>query len=168
MKKILLPFLIPLLMAPDSFSQDAQKITTFIVVRHAEKSKENSKDPELSPEGTERSERLAQMLRDVQVTAIYSTNYKRTKNTVSPLASQKGIEIQTYESFTDTGMDELIKKYPAGTIVISGHSNTVPGIVNLLIGGNQFKNLDDSNYSTMFIVAVAERGKVATVTQLQY
>jgi len=161
---IVLLVLLPLL----TWSQDTQKITTFIVVRHAEKSKENPKDPELLPEGVERSEKLAQMLRDVNVAAIYSTNYKRTKNTVSPLASQKGLEIQTYESLIPNTIDELIKKYPAGTIVICGHSNTVPGIVNQIVGGNQYKDLDDSNFSAMFIVSVLERGKVASVTQLQY
>lgn len=148
--------------------KNPHKITTFIVIRHAEKSKEESKDPELSPEGAERSKKLARMLHDAGVTAIYSTNYKRTRNTVMPLSTEKGIDIQLYESFTSVTIDEVIGKYPGGTIVISGHSNTVPGIVNLLIGNNKFQNLDDSNYSAMFIVSVAERGKVASVTQLQY
>ena len=157
-----------LLLTINAFCQDAAKITTFIVVRHAEKGKDDPKDPTLSPEGTERSERLAKMLRDVPVMAIYSTNYKRTKNTVAPLASQKGIEVQTYESFKESAIDELIKKYRGGTIVISGHSNTVPGIVNLLVGGSHYKDLDESNFSTMFLVTVVERGKVASVAQLQY
>src|SRR5690349_23333496 len=101
MKKYLILVLTLLLFTTNAFTQDAAKITTFIVVRHAEKGKDDPKDPELSPAGAERSERLAQMLRDVQVTAIYSTNYKRTRNTVAPLSSQKKVDVQLYESFTE-------------------------------------------------------------------
>jgi 2,3-bisphosphoglycerate-dependent phosphoglycerate mutase len=168
MKKNLILLLSLLLVTTEAFTQDAAKITTFIVVRHAEKAKDDPKDPELSQTGVERSERLAQMLRDVQVTAIYSTNYRRTRNTVGPLSAQKNVDVQLYESFNEYSIDELIKTYSGGAIVISAHSNTVPRIVNLLAGGNQYKDLDDSNYGSMFIVAVAERGKVASVTLLKY
>ncbi len=145
-----------------------QAVTTFIVVRHAEKSMtESSSDPSLAPEGTERASNLAALLKEVNVSAIYSTNYKRTRSTVGPIAEAKSIAIQDYKSLKEAELDEMIKKYSGGTIVIAGHSNTVPGIVNLLIGKEQYKNLDDSNYSSLFIVSLTERGK-ASVTLLTY
>jgi 2,3-bisphosphoglycerate-dependent phosphoglycerate mutase len=162
MKKNYLVILL-LVLASSTFGQ-----TTFIVVRHAEKSMtESSSDPSLAPEGTERANKLAVLLKEVNVSAIYSTNYKRTKNTVTPIATAKSIEIQDYKSLKEAELDEIIKKYAGGTVVIAGHSNTVPGIVNLLIGKEQYKNLDDSNYGSLFIVTVIERGK-GTVTLLTY
>jgi 2,3-bisphosphoglycerate-dependent phosphoglycerate mutase len=165
MKKLLLAVVI-VLTASAAYAQ--QTITTFIVVRHAEKSMtESTSDPSLAPEGTERANKLAVLLKEVNVSAIYSTNYKRTKSTVTPIAEAKSIAIQDYKSLKEAELDEIIKKYPGGTIVIAGHSNTVPGIVNLLIGKEQYKNLDDSNYGSLFIVSVTERGK-ASVTLLTY
>jgi 2,3-bisphosphoglycerate-dependent phosphoglycerate mutase len=165
MKKLLLAVAI-ILITSAAYAQQA--ITTFIVVRHAEKSMtESTSDPSLAPEGSERANKLAVLLKEVNVSAIYSTNYKRTKSTVTPIAEAKSISIQDYKSLKEAELDEIIKKYPGGTIVIAGHSNTVPGIVNLLIGKEQYKNLDDSNYGSLFIVSVTERGK-ASVTLLTY
>jgi 2,3-bisphosphoglycerate-dependent phosphoglycerate mutase len=165
MKKLLLAVVI-LFLASAADAQQA--ITTFIVVRHAEKAMtESTSDPSLAPEGSERANKLAALLKEVNVSAIYSTNYKRTKSTVIPVAEAKSIPIQDYKSLKETELDEMIKKYPGGTILIAGHSNTVPGIVNLLIGKEQYKNLDDSNYGSLFIVSVTERGK-ASVTLLTY
>lgn len=143
-------------------------ITTFIVVRHAEKSMtESSSDPALAPEGAQRADKLAALLKEVSVSAVYSTNYKRTKSTVTPIATAKSVQIQDYKQLKEVELDEIIKKYAGGTVVIAGHSNTVPGIVNTLLGKEQYKNLDDSNYGSLFIVSVTERGK-ATVTLLTY
>ncbi len=146
----------------------AQSVTTFIVVRHAEKSMtESTNDPSLAPEGTERAKRLGALLNEVDVSAIYSTNYKRTKSTVAPVAETKSITIQDYKSLKEADLDEMIRKHSGGTIVIAGHSNTVPGIVNILIGKEKYKNLEDSNYGSLFIVSLTERGK-ASVTLLTY
>lgn len=164
MKKNLL-FVILLVLAS---SAHAQHMTTFIIVRHAEKSmSESTSDPSLAPEGTERAKKLAEMLKEVDVTAIYSTNFKRTKSTVAPLAEAKSLTVQDYKSFKEAEIDELIKKHVGGTIVIAGHSNTVPGMVNVLIGKDTYKNLDDSDYGSLFIVSLTERGK-ASVTLLTY
>ena len=61
-----------------TFTTTAQKntLTTFILVRHAEKVMDGTKDPELKPEGTERAARLSIMLSTTPVDAIYSTNFK--------------------------------------------------------------------------------------------
>lgn len=165
MKKNLL-FAFVILLSTAASAQQA--ITTFIVVRHAEKSMtESTPDPSLSPEGEARANRLAALLKEVKVSAIYSTNYKRTKNTVAQVATANAITIQDYRAFKETDIDEIIKKHAGGTVVIAGHSNTVPGIVNLLIGKEEYKNLDESNYGALFIVSLTERGK-GSVTLLTY
>jgi broad specificity phosphatase PhoE len=76
-----------------------------IVVRHAERADDGasaatsmagSPDPELSEVGKARAQKLATMLADAGVVAIYTTEYRRTKDTAAPLAVfyNRGLEMQ--------------------------------------------------------------------------
>ena len=69
--------------------------TTFIIVRHAEKA-DMRNDPDLSADGKARAEELRRALSDVPVDAIYATPYRRTRQTVSPLAAEKQIVVTEY------------------------------------------------------------------------
>lgn len=166
MKKIILLSALVLFTAPYAISQ--KKITTFILLRHAEKGDDDPKDPELKPEGVERANRLVKMLGKTSVDAIYSTTFKRTRNTVDPLAKEKGLQVQTYEAFKVEEIEKMLQKYSGGTIVISGHSNNIPWIANLLIGKEEYKDYDDSDYGNFVIVSVVEKGKMAKVNWLSY
>ena len=164
MKKITLFFL--LVISSAAYSQ--QGITTFILTRHAEKGNDGTKDPELAQAGNERAQLLGKMLNETTVDAIYSTNYKRTRNTVTPLAQAKGITVVRYESFKAEEIDQMLKNYSGGTIVISGHSNDIPWIVNYLTGKEEYKTFEDTDYNNLIVVAVTEKGKTAKVTWLNY
>lgn len=166
MKNALLVFVLSTL----AFAVASQKnsITTFILVRHAEKVMDGTKDPELKPEGVDRAKRLADMLSKTPVDAIYSTNFKRTKNTVSPLAIAKDLLVQNYEALEVTEIESMLKKHAGGTILISGHSNTIPWMANLLIGKHEYGDFGDDDYGNILIISVMEMGKVAKVTLLRY
>jgi 2,3-bisphosphoglycerate-dependent phosphoglycerate mutase len=143
------------------------EITTFILVRHGEKMADTD-DPDLKAEGYDRAKRLAQMLKNTSLNAVLSTKYKRTKNTVTPTADDKHLEIELYDKMTAVELDALISKYKGGTILIGGHSNTIPQIANLLIGKDEFKNFPDAEFGNLLIISVVERGKNAKVTWLSY
>ncbi|MFN8333666.1 MAG: phosphoglycerate mutase family protein [Cyclobacteriaceae bacterium] len=146
----------------------AQQITTFILVRHAEKATEGGSDPELKPEGVKRAEALAALFDKTKIDAIYSTDFKRTKNTVAPLAAAKGLTVNTYSSMKAADLEKLVAAHPGGTIVISGHSNTIPDIANALTGGKDFKQFADADYGNILIVSVTALGKDAKVVWLRY
>lgn len=143
-------------------------ITTFILVRHAEKNADGTKDPDLKPEGVDRAARLATMLNETRIDAIYSTDFKRTKNTVFPIAKAKGLTVNTYESLKEEEIDKMIRKYAGGTILVSGHSNTIPWMVNKLIGKEEYGDFADDDYGNLFIISVVEKGKVVKATLLRY
>jgi 2,3-bisphosphoglycerate-dependent phosphoglycerate mutase len=166
MKIIIVLFTLIFFAAPLCHAQ--KKITTFVLLRHAEKGNDDPKDPELKPEGMERAIRLTKMLAKTSVDAIYSTAFKRTRNTVAPLAAVKGLEVQTYEAHKTDEIENMLQKYAGGTIVICGHSNTIPRMANVLIGKEAFKDYDDSDYDNFLIISVVEKGKVAKVTWLSY
>src|SRR6218665_1528661 len=92
--------------------------TTFILVRHAEKVSDGSKDPELSEAGKTRAQTLSKLLKDQKIDAIYATGYKRTQGTVAPLATSKALTVTTYDPMKGNVIDEMAAKYPGGTIVV--------------------------------------------------
>jgi broad specificity phosphatase PhoE len=62
--------------------------------------------------GLMRAQSLAKLMQATKVDAIYSTPYKRTRNTVSPLAKEKGFDVLEYNKIEE--MDILLKKYQGG------------------------------------------------------
>ena len=145
-----------------------EKITTFILVRHAEKASDGTNDPDLKPEGFKRAESFAVLFGKADITAIYSTNYKRTRNTVAPLANAKGITVETYAAMKVAELQSLLTKHEGGTIVIAGHSNTIPEIANALIGEKKVEQFGDDDYGNVLIISVTAIGETAKVTWLRY
>ncbi|GAB4234031.1 MAG: phosphoglycerate mutase family protein [Ekhidna sp.] len=134
--------------------------TTFILVRHAEKANDGTRNPSLNDAGKERASNLAEMLSNQEVSALYSTPYKRTQETLQPIASQKNLEIQDYDPRAGADwLKEVAAKHGEGTVVISGHSNTTPGLANALLGSQVFAQFDESDYTNLIIIVADEVGK---------
>ncbi len=133
----------------------AQK-KTIILVRHAEKADATSQDPELSAEGKARAERLAKIVKRYKPGAIYSTDFKRTRDTGAPLASRRKLQIQTYDPKKPNELIDMIMKTKTKRFLVVGHSNTVPGLANLLGKKEVFKNLDDAEYGVIWIVRMKD------------
>ncbi len=142
-------------------------LTTFILVRHAEKADDGTRNPGLTDEGKDRAERLNALLKEAGVSAIYTTPYKRTTSTVVPLSESLGLEVQQYDPRNMDFLDEIMKNHKGGTIVVSGHSNTTPFVANKLLGKEQFKQLSEKEYGMIFMVTISEVGK-GTVNVLKY
>jgi phosphohistidine phosphatase SixA len=144
------------------------EVTTFILVRHAEKADDGTKDPDLQAEGMARSNRLAFMLKDTPLKAIYSTNFRRTRNTVAPIADVQNLEVESYEPYQ---IDDIRKMYVlnhGGTVLVCGHANNLPWTANMLLGKEVYQDLDEDEYGTVLIVSVVEMGKVSSVTMVNY
>jgi 2,3-bisphosphoglycerate-dependent phosphoglycerate mutase len=156
-----------LLVVQAGFTQ-TEKITTFILVRHAEKASDGTNDPDLKPEGVKRSESFTTLFGKADITAIYSTNYKRTRNTVIPLANAKGITVETYSTMKVAELRSLLTKHEGGTIIIAGHSNTIPEIANALIGEKKFEQFADDDYGNILVISVTTIGENAKITWLRY
>lgn len=133
--------------------------TLFYIIRHAEKEAEGN-NPGLNAKGQQRAELIAEMLKSAPLDAIYSTPFLRTTSTVEVLAGLKDLEIKIYDPQDTPGLlKEIFEKYPGGNVLIVGHSNTVPGMVNSLIWEDQFENLAETEYHRLFIVAATEKQK---------
>ena len=139
---------------------------TIILVRHAEKVDE-SQDPDLSAEGKQRAERLMRIVRKYKPGAIYSTDFKRTRDTASPMADRRKLQIQTYDPRKPDDLVDAIMKSKTKRFMIVGHSNTVPGLANLIGKKELFKNMDDAEYGAIWIIRIRD-GQVRRTEVIPY
>src|SRR6187402_1571878 len=168
MKKIFPALLVAAFFVMSLASSHAQT-STYILVRHAEKDTSTAgstsmrADPPLTRQGEQRAEKLLEVLKAYTPDAIYSTNYMRTKATVAPLAKKFSKEIQTYDPRNLSVIADLLLQQKGKTIVVAGHSNTTPSLVNLLIKENTYPNLDESVYNQLWVVTVTDGKAVVKV-----
>ncbi|KAF7781671.1 hypothetical protein PRUB_b0971 [Pseudoalteromonas rubra] len=119
-----------------------------VLLRHAEKMK--GKDPELTPQGQLRAQRLATLLAPLNPGLLFSTDYNRTRQTLAPLSTATSVPVQLYDPRALADFAAQLKTY-SGTIVVAGHSNTTPELVKLLSG--QAVSIREDEFNKVFIVS---------------
>lgn len=144
-------------------SQNVEK-TKIYLVRHAEKLKVKSRDPKLSFKGEMRAKKLADMLEGEEIDVIYSTQYKRTQMTAAPIASLKKLQIQTYSLPPELLANKLFTLHKDQTVLVVGHSNTVPKIIKGL-GVKDEVFIDHQQYGDLFIVELLGDDMKFTITR---
>ena len=140
--------------AATAFSQQQEK-TTYYLIRHAEKDRTNiaNKNPELSKKGKERAKKWSKIFDELKIDVIYSTNYKRTLQTAATTAKNKKLKVKKYHPNT-IDMASFLKETKGKSVLIVGHSNTVPNFTNKLIGNGQYLNMDDDDNDNLYLVTI--------------
>ena len=130
--------------------------TTIYVVRHAEKEKGSA--PGLTPQGAVRADFYAKFFDKEKIAAVYSTPTRRTIETATPLAKAKGLSVEEYANGLnfDAFAQTLLMKHAGETILMVGHSNTVPLLVNSLSGTEDHTDVPHEEYRRMYQVIVDE------------
>ncbi len=133
--------------------------TVVYLVRHAEKVKTKDQDPDLTQEGMERADRLQQILKAANIDQIFSTDYQRTQLTAAPTAQISGKKVVSYNPRDLEGFAEKLKLEKLGQrILVVGHSNTTPVVVNKLLGMEKYPQIDEADYGHLFVVVLKENG----------
>lgn len=161
-------FFLFLLLAAVPIGASAQK-TTVIIVRHAEKTAEPAGDPLLSPAGVARAEALLESVRGAGVTHVLTTSLRRTVLTAAPTASALGISAATVNPRSPTHVADVvaaIRERAGGVVLVVGHSNTVPAIVNAL--GGRAPEICDDEYDNLYVVTLPAGGGATRVIRSRY
>jgi broad specificity phosphatase PhoE len=125
-------------------------------VRHAEKSTQPPRDPDLTDIGKQRAESLSRILRSKGVNSIYSTDTRRTRQTAEPLSRLQGIPIQLYSNDTaQRFLYQLLDREQSALVV--GHSNTVLSMLKGLGLTPSIKEIPDGDYDNLFVVLQRQR-----------
>ena len=142
-----------------------------VLVRHGEKQPTPADDPSLSEAGVRRAAALDSALRDLTPSTIVVSTRKRTLETAAVVARRTGIT-PTVIPLDGGGaahirsVAEAVRR-ASGTVLVVGHSNTVPAIVTAL-GGPRLPDICDASYATMFLLTPAREDKPAQVVRAHY
>ena len=132
------------------------KSTKVYVVRHAEKSTSPPEDPDLTAEGRVRAESLASELKNKRITAVYSTDTRRTRQTAEPFSLQTGNPIQIYKNDTLLKFLYHVLDAEKNTLII-GHSNTTIQMLRELGLNPTVKSIPDNDYDNLFIITLKSK-----------
>ncbi len=138
---------------------DTQQATIFLV-RHAETAPDGTRNPPLSPQGQERARRLAELLADAGIDAVYSTDYLRTRRTAGSVAERLTLPVSVYDPDDLTGFAAELRAH-SGRVLVVGHSNTTPALVAAL-GGDPGAPIDEEEHDRLYVLFLADDG-VGTV-----
>jgi phosphohistidine phosphatase SixA len=153
-------------------SEDAAP-RTVILVRHAEKdaAPADPRDPSLSEAGVQRAQELARLLGASGATHVYTSELKRTQETVATLAARLGLKSEAVPAAKSELVVAQLDALPAGSLaIVCGHSNTVPRVAELLgveIDGLEEvrgqRMLHDDAYDRVFVITRPASGPASCV-----
>lgn len=165
--RLLASFLAPCLAGWVGFAGAQQAV---ILVRHAELAGAAMAPPKslpLSPEGLARAQRLAALLKDAGVAAIYVTDFVRTQDTAAPLAQALGqAPVVLPKGDPQELLQRLRGQHATQTVLLVGHTDTLPGLLRAL-GHPEDITIEPQDYGSIFVVAPREAGRPA-VLRLRY
>ena len=148
-------------------TQPAADLPTIFIVRHADRASVPVDDPGLTVAGQRRAEDLAATLQNAGITAVVTTDLRRSRETAAPLTSKLKISAQAFPlpskgSKTEreqhiTEIVDAIRKQKSGAVLVVGHETTVPLIITAL-GGPKIPDICPSVYDALFILAPSKEG----------
>jgi broad specificity phosphatase PhoE len=141
--------------------------TTLIVLRHADRP--STGQDVLTPEGAARAQELVHLCQKAGVVAVYGSETNRARDTAAPLAAALGLTPEVYAPKDVSGVvSRIFADHRGRTVVVVGHSNTVPLIIEAA-GGPKVPDLADDEFDNVFVLTVGPRrfGR-ASLVQLQY
>jgi broad specificity phosphatase PhoE len=143
------------------------EITTYYLIRHAEKDRSNpqNEDPNLTEEGVARAARWAHFFRSVSFDEVYATEYRRTQQTAAPAALQSNVKVMPYHP-NALYSEDFRNRTTGKTVLVVGHSNTTPQFANAILGEERFSNTDDADNGSLYIVTVCGGAASANILHL--
>ncbi len=144
--------------------------TIFFFVRHAEKL-DNSDDTDLSPEGYARAERLGGIMENTGLDFVFATDKRRTQKTAEKVqmrARTPSVIIYSRDDAAETAfLTAQLAANRGKHLFVVGHSNTVPRMINKLVGASStLTDLDEGNFSAFYVVASRSLGDSEFISKI--
>ena len=143
--------------------------TVVYLVRHAEKTTvPGLSDPPLTPAGAARARQLSHELAPLQPAALFTTDTRRTRATLAPLAQAVQLSPQLYDAQKPAALAARISRdYAGDTVVVVGHSNTLLPLLKALGAQPPVAEIKDNEFDYLFEVSM-QPGKPSRVKVSRY
>ena len=135
--------------------------SAIFLVRHAEKVLDQP-NPSLTEAGQARARRLSEELSGVNLSHIFSTDYRRTLQTAEPTSEAAGVSVTLYDPSDLSAFAQQLKAMP-GVHLVVGHSNTTPQLVEFLGGEPGTPIYEPTEYDRLYKVEVCSDGSVRSL-----
>ena len=122
----------------------------YYVMRHLH-TPEGQRDPDLTAEGQAAAQRVPDMLAGERPAAVYVSDFKRTRQTAAAVAARYGLTPIVYNPADTPALVALVRQGPWPVLIV-GHSNTVPDIVQQL-GGTRPGPLSHPDFGDLWRIA---------------
>ena len=126
----------------------------FYVMRHLH-TPAGATDPDLTAEGQHYAAAVSEWFRRDPPDVIYVSSTKRAQQTAAPLAARLQLTPKIYDPRDTPGLIAAVAA-ERGTVLIVGHSNTVPDIVEKL-GGERPADLTHEDFGDVWHIAGPEK-----------
>ena len=132
-----------------------------ILVRHAERVQSAmTDDVPLTDAGRARAQKLAAMLAEAEIRAVFTTRFRRTQETAKPLADL--LKLTPIEASDTVQLVAKLRTQGDGTVLVVGHSDTVPDVIKAF--GGPTVTIADEEFDDLFVLAPA----TGALTRLKY
>ncbi|MCB0569373.1 MAG: histidine phosphatase family protein [Phaeodactylibacter sp.] len=133
---------------------DDPNATLLVLVRHAEKG--NGEDPNLTSEGVRRALLLSDILQGLSLEVVYTTDFKRTIQTSEPTALRQHVPLKQYTpSNLATLAYKLSTRYKGKSVLVVGHSDTTPELINTLVGKELVARIPEYEYNKLYVMLIS-------------
>ena len=141
--------------------ESASDATQIYILRHTEKADETSENPDLSVQGIERAKYWKKVLQHTEFDQVFTTDFKRNIQTAELISAASSVKPELYYpmSFDVLKFLNLIK---GQQVLIIGHSNTIPDMVNRLIGETKYPPMSHKNYNILYIITINKNGDTSS------
>ena len=154
MKNFVILFCFLVSLSIEAQTENKSDCTKVYLIRHAEKDRtdKTNSNPHLNSLGTKRSLKWKDFFKNINFDIIYSTNYHRTLETIKPF-SENGTELIIYNP-SKIDYNEFVSNNKGKTILVVGHSNTIPTFTNRISNKNLYNDIEDNNNSNLYVVTI--------------
>ncbi|HEY0626274.1 MAG TPA: phosphoglycerate mutase family protein [Allosphingosinicella sp.] len=126
---------------------------SYYVMRHLN-TPQGVQDPDLTAEGQRLAALLPGFFQDDPPRTIFVSNTKRAQQTAEPLARALGITPRIYDPSDTAALVRMVQAETGGAVLVVGHSNTVPDIVEQL-GGTRPAPLTHPDFGDIWHISPA-------------
>lgn len=141
--------------------ESLSKVTQIFILRHGEKTDDAAEDPELSDAGIKRSQYWKKVLQHTTFDQVFTTEFKRNIQTANLIASNSSVKPELYYPMSFDVLN-FMNQIKGQTVLIIGHSNTIPDMVNRLINETKYPPMSHQNYNILYTITIGNDGETSS------